>query len=250
MISIIGKGFGGNLMDLSKLPIKNGIRLRGTEITRLETFTDAAFAFAVTMLVIAGDSIPTNYQTLMLSLKDIPSFAASIVVILFFWHGHVDWSRRYGLEDGPSIVLSGGLILSLLVFVYPLKLVFSSMFSFFSGGLLQSAFVINSAEEISGLFVFYGLGFFVTCIVIVLLYLHALGKREVLQLNDREIFETKAKAAFWCFVAGPAIISVLCAWLLPARLGVWSGFIYWLYPVITPAFGILVAKKRKRFISD
>jgi len=234
-------------MELNSLPIRNGIRLRGIEITRLETFTDAAFAFAVTMLVIAGDSIPTSYQTLMESLKDIPSFAASIAVILFFWHGHVDWSRRYGLEDGISIVLSGGLILSLLVFVYPLKLVFSSMFSFFSGGLLKSAFVVNNPEEISGLFVFYGLGFSVTCIVILLLYSHALRKRQELKLNSRELFETKVKVTFWFFIAAPAICSAICAWLLPTKLGVWSGFIYWLYPVIAPIYSIMTAKKRRFF---
>ena len=41
--------------DLDSLPRLQGFRLRGIEMTRLETFIDAAsaFAFAVTMLVIA-----------------------------------------------------------------------------------------------------------------------------------------------------------------------------------------------------
>ena len=41
---------------LAALPVKQGVRLRGLEMTRLETFCDAAFAFAVTLLVIAGAS--------------------------------------------------------------------------------------------------------------------------------------------------------------------------------------------------
>ena len=35
-------------MDLSKLPVDGGVRQRGDQVTRLETFVDAAFAFAVT----------------------------------------------------------------------------------------------------------------------------------------------------------------------------------------------------------
>jgi hypothetical protein len=37
---------------------RDGFRLRGEEMTRIETFTDAAFAFAVSLLVIAGDTVP------------------------------------------------------------------------------------------------------------------------------------------------------------------------------------------------
>jgi hypothetical protein len=36
--------------DLDALPRLGGFRLRGIAMTRLETFVDAAFAFAITML--------------------------------------------------------------------------------------------------------------------------------------------------------------------------------------------------------
>jgi len=230
---------------MDNLPSKNGFRLRGTNITRLETFTDAAFAFAVTMLVIAGDSVPTSIDALFKSLKDIPAFAASIAVILSVWSGHLQWSRRYGLEDGISIILSGTLILSILVFVYPLKLVFSAMFAFFSGGWLVSSFAIQDPGELTGLFVFYGFGFAFTCSIIALLFHHALRKKEELELNEVELFETRAKMSFWFFISIPALLSVLAAWLLPTNLGVWSGFLYWLYPVLSPIYSIRINKKRK-----
>ena len=35
--------------ELDALPQRRGFRLRGMQMTRLETFTDAAFAFAVSM---------------------------------------------------------------------------------------------------------------------------------------------------------------------------------------------------------
>ena len=45
-------------MDLSKLPVEAGVRLRGEQVTRLETFVDAAFAFAMTLLVVSFDAMP------------------------------------------------------------------------------------------------------------------------------------------------------------------------------------------------
>ena len=50
--------------DLDALPRLGGFRLRGIEMTRLETFIDAAFAFAITMLVIAAQQIPDDIETL------------------------------------------------------------------------------------------------------------------------------------------------------------------------------------------
>ena len=46
--------------DLDSLPRLHGFRLRGMQMTRLETFMDAAFAFAISMLVIAAQQIPDN----------------------------------------------------------------------------------------------------------------------------------------------------------------------------------------------
>ena len=89
--------------DLDALPRLGGFRLRGIAMTRLETFIDAAFAFAITMLVIATQQIPDDVKTLLAAFKNVPAFVASIIVLGIFWRGHWLWSRRYGLEDGVSI---------------------------------------------------------------------------------------------------------------------------------------------------
>lgn len=71
--------------NLDLLPVKNGFRLRGMEMTRLETFADAAFAFAVTLLVVGGgDSVPANFDELLLAMNQIPAFAASFANIMLF----------------------------------------------------------------------------------------------------------------------------------------------------------------------
>jgi len=51
--------------------LKEEFKVRGKEVTRLETFMDAAFAFATTMLVISVGTLPKNYQELVLSLYPI-----------------------------------------------------------------------------------------------------------------------------------------------------------------------------------
>src|ERR1700750_2802422 len=79
---------------LYSLPRLNGFRLRGIAMTRLETFIDAAFAFAITMLVIATQQIPDDIETLLAAFKNVPRFGASIIVLGIFWRGHLFWGRR------------------------------------------------------------------------------------------------------------------------------------------------------------
>ena len=58
--------------DLDALPRLKGFRLRGIAMTRLETFIDAAFAFAMTMLVIASQQISDDIGTLLAALRMCP----------------------------------------------------------------------------------------------------------------------------------------------------------------------------------
>src|SRR5438046_8966327 len=85
------------LADLDLLPQLRGFRLRGMEMTRLETFIDAAFAFAISMLVIAAQQIPDDIASLLAAFKNVPTFICSIAVLGIFWRGHWLLSWRYGL---------------------------------------------------------------------------------------------------------------------------------------------------------
>ena len=67
--------------------------LRGEATTRLETFVDAAFAFAFTMLVISIDQIPRSPEELIQLSKDIPSFVLSALPIGSVWIAHSSWSE-------------------------------------------------------------------------------------------------------------------------------------------------------------
>src|SRR5206468_12916299 len=100
--------------ELDALPRLGGFRLRGIEMTRLETFIDAAFAFAITMLVIAAQQIPDDIKTLLAASTNVPAFVASIIVLGIFWRGHWLWSRRYGLDDGTLVFSSWAMIVTFL----------------------------------------------------------------------------------------------------------------------------------------
>ena len=71
---------------------------RGREVTRIEAFVDAAFAFAVTLLVISLD-VPENARAMIEALKGVPAFAASFSLLAMIWWAHASWSRRYGLDE-------------------------------------------------------------------------------------------------------------------------------------------------------
>src|SRR3712207_3284734 len=94
---------------VADLAVKNGFRLRGEEMTRIETFTDAAFAFALTLLVVSLDP-PTPVTGLLGALREVPAFLLSATLLRMFWWGHHEWSRRFGLDDGPTVVLSCALV--------------------------------------------------------------------------------------------------------------------------------------------
>src|SRR5438445_12915778 len=102
------------------------------QMTLLETFIDAAFAFAISMLVIAAQQIPDNIQTLLAAFKNVPTFVCSIAVLGIFWPGHWLWSRRLGLEANASILISWDMILTILMFIHPLKAIFGTMSNHFS----------------------------------------------------------------------------------------------------------------------
>src|SRR6266446_10745248 len=121
-------------VELDSLPRLSGFRLRGIQMTRLETFIDAAFAFAISMLVIAAQQIPDNVQALLAAFRNVPTFVCSIAVLGIFWRGHWLWSRRYGLEDSASILISWAMIVTILIFIYPLKAIFGAMWYLLSSG--------------------------------------------------------------------------------------------------------------------
>ncbi len=220
--------------DLDALPRLRGFRLRGMEMTRLETFVDATFAFAITTLVIAAGDPPTNVKSLLAAFNNVPAFAASVFVLALFWRGHWLWSRRFGLEDGPSVMISWAMIFTMLIYVYPLKVVFGAMFFPLSGGRVGQPLLIESIGQARELFAAFALGFTAIALEIALLNLHAWRLRMALRLNHREQLMAWQEARGWALPTCVGLVSLVFALTLPPALIGWSGWVYYSLAVITP----------------
>lgn len=232
---------------LDALPRKKGFRLRGTATTRIETFTDAAFAFALTLLVLSAE-VPTSYAGLVDTLKGIPAFALSAAVLMMFWAGHHTFSRRFGLEDATTLVLSFVLVFTVLVYVYPLRFLFASMIGWlgYVTGLGGPPVGIDiEPTEVNRLFVVYGAGFVAMCGLIVLLNLHAWRLRDELGLDAVERFDTRTEIEAWSLVGGAGVLSVLLALVLPPTVVGIPGWAYMVLAIVMPWFSVRADRKRR-----
>lgn len=98
-------------------------RSQRAEGARLDNFVDGAFAFAVTLLLISGATLPRDVAALEYALRGVPAFAACFAQLAWFWHAHVRWRDNVRLTDRSSLLLSLLLVFFALIFVFPLHLV-------------------------------------------------------------------------------------------------------------------------------
>src|SRR3982751_2251540 len=101
-----------------------GFHLRGREVTRLESFSDAVFAFALTLLVVSLD-VPKSFNDLVITMRGFPAFAICFLFLALIWNGHYKFCRRYGLDDGTARFLTCVMLFLVLFYVYPLKFLFN-----------------------------------------------------------------------------------------------------------------------------
>jgi hypothetical protein len=211
---------------IDSCPLEGGFRMRGLEMTRIEVFVDAAFAFAVTMLVISFDAIPTSYAEVVLAIKGIPAFIVAVIQLVWIWYTHNKWSRRYGLDTAYTVVLSTALLIVVLIYIYPMRIMAQGFFAWISSDYLHISFSSISYQELAAMFVFLGIGFVALCLVFVLMYRYAGSLKKELLLSDIESYETKTLEYLWLGAAGVGIICITLALLLPPPWVPFSGFAF------------------------
>lgn len=168
---------------------RDGFVLRGGHGSRLEAFVDASFAFAMTLLVIFFNQLPETVAELRHALLRVPTFVVCFVLLASFWIGHRRFSRRFGLETPFATALSLALVLVVLVFVYPLRMVISAFLSSISGGALPSELGIDPARialDMQTAFIVYSVGVGLLSLILWRLNRHAAQHAEALRLDARE----------------------------------------------------------------
>ncbi|GAA6138042.1 hypothetical protein NBRC116583_17890 [Arenicella sp. 4NH20-0111] len=218
--------------ELEALPMEKGFRMRGLETTRLDTLIDAAFAFVLSMLVISQGQIPSSFDDLMVGIKSIPALAMSFWILMLFWLSHRQWSRRFGIESKSSIVLSISLVFSLLIYVYPLRILFELMFHGLSDGYFPRSFNIVNEKEVRGFFIFYAVGYLVMSLLIMCLQYLAIKRTKSLALSEFEHSVTKATCVRWLGSIFISVISIGISCFAPVNLVPLAGYIFFIVLIV------------------
>jgi uncharacterized membrane protein len=213
-------------------------RHRGHEIQRIETLSDAVFAFAVTLLIVSLE-VPKTFEELLISMRGFLAFGICFTILLLIWYEQHIFFRRYGLDDRKTMVLNAALLFIVLFYVYPLKFLFSLIFSDNIYGANKSPFSIEDGQVVQ-LMTIYGGGYMVIYFIFMLLYLHAYKKRKSLGLTPAEVFDTKTKIYGHLLFICIGFAAVLLALLLPVKMVGWSGLVYF---AIGPASGVFYSRR-------
>ncbi len=198
---------------------------RGREVSRLEGFADAVFAFAVTLLIVALE-VPRTFNGLMEALRGFPAFMACFAMLMLFWNAHYRFFRRYGLEDRFTRFLSLAILLLVLFSVYPLKFLFGAMLSFGS----EHAPHIETWAQLQVIYLVYGLGLAGIWALYAVLYGHALRLRHELQLTAAEVLQTREPMMGFIINIAVCLLSITVS-----RLVVSAGLPGMVYFLLGPA---------------
>lgn len=172
---------------------------------RLESFSDAVFAFAATLLVVSLE-VPDTFEVLKTQLKGIFSFGVSFGALVLIWRAHYSFFIRTTYRDNFIMIFNTILLFVVLYFVYPLKFLANMMFSnyYFTG---KNSYGIRTADDLSELFILYGIGIILIFFCFSMMYWRAEKKS-----SDDKIKLAFFKRHFSIFVF-VGILSVLLSFL-------------------------------------
>jgi uncharacterized membrane protein len=226
-------------------------RFRGTEPGRLENFSDAVFALAITLLLISTTP-PSNFQQVKRSVIDLIPFIICVTLILLIWHEHFKFYFRYGLRNATMVTLNSLFLIIVLSYVYPLKFLtklveFPIAIILDDRELFEELKSMISAHDMADLMIIYGVGATAVFLTLMLMYRYALRLAGELELNEIELFDTRVSIGTNLIMASVPVISVLLAIILYRfwAAGMIAGFAYFLYTPLMFIYGRLVDKKRK-----
>ncbi len=219
----------------SALNGEKGFRWRGGEITRLEGFSDAVFAFALTLLVVSLE-VPKTFHELMEAMRGFVGFGACFSLLAIVWFNHFRFFRRYGLQNPWAVFLNCLLLFFVLFYVYPLKFLFSVM--------LAGAGDVHGYEA-RALMVIYGLGYSAVFFVFTLLHVHAWRKRDLLELDPLERLKTRHSLVDASVMVSIGLISALMAALLPAQWIGLAGYFYFSIAAYFTVAGMIFGKQER-----
>lgn len=163
-------------------------------ISRIEAFSDAVFAFAATLLVVSfGTS--DDFSVIQVQATSFITFGVSFFVLVALWSVHYHFFRRTNYMDNWIIALNAVLLFVVLYYVFPLK----SLLDTWLGGKGLNI------EDFSSLFQLYSLGFLLIFLCVSLMYLRAYKKTKSME-NALQLLFYCRHFAIYVFIALASII--------------------------------------------
>jgi uncharacterized membrane protein len=187
-------------------------RWRGKEVSRVEGFTDAVFAFAVTLLVVALE-VPHTFEGLMDVLRGFPAFVICFTLLMMFWNAHYQYHRRYGIESAFTRMMTLAILVLVLFSVYPLKYLFTLITVQLFDLEMHNAPHLERFDQVQVLYLIYGLGMAGVWGLYAVLYGHALARRDQLQLDSAETILTRASLYGILIYVAVSLLSIALALL-------------------------------------
>jgi uncharacterized membrane protein len=232
--------------------VQNGFRLRGLgNVSRVEALSDGVIAFAITLLVVSLE-VPRTFDELLVTMRGFLAFAITFAMLFHVWFVQYKFFRRYGLNDNFTIWMTGCLLFVVLFYVYPLKFVWTLIVNLTLGlgAEVETAAgrfePVVRAQQIPTMLAIYGAGFVAVFAIFALLYWHAYRKREALELNELEVFDTHTQLQDNLLMVAVGLLSTTLALLNGRRFSLLAGLAYWLIGPVQFLHGAIMGKRRKR----